>query len=131
MRSLLSEGQTIGLLLFDEPSAALDPTAEHGMDDGLLITFILIFGFHVRPLRTTEKPEREKNHDFLLSQVRPAHKARGPDSVRPKPSRRMFAHPILRYMNDSEIVEAGTHAELMLRGGEYAGLWNLQAQAFL
>ena len=30
MRSLLSEGQTIGLLLFDEPSAALDPTAEHG-----------------------------------------------------------------------------------------------------
>ena len=34
-------------------------------------------------------------------------------------------------MNDSEIVEAGTHTELMDRGGEYAGLWNLQAQAFL
>jgi len=34
-------------------------------------------------------------------------------------------------MNDSEIVEAGTHAELMRRGGEYAELWNLQAQAFL
>ena len=32
MRSLLSEGQNIGLLLFDEPSAALDPTAEHGTE---------------------------------------------------------------------------------------------------
>jgi len=66
MRSLLSEGQSIGLLLFDEPSAALDPTAEHGMDDGLLIAFILIFGFHVRPLCAAEKLERGKNHDFLL-----------------------------------------------------------------
>ena len=131
MRSLLSEGQSIGLLLFDEPSAALDPTAEHGKDDGLLIALVLIFGFHVRPLCTTEKFERGKNHDFFLSQVWSAHKARGPDSVRPNPSQRESAHPILRYMNDSEIVEAGTHAELMLRGGEYAGLWNLQAQAFL
>jgi len=34
MRSLLSEGQNVGLLLFDEPSAALDPTAEHGTHDG-------------------------------------------------------------------------------------------------
>lgn len=93
--------------------------------------FILILGFHVRPLRATEKLERGKNHDFLLSQVWSAYKARGPDSVRSKPPRREFTHPVLRYMNDSEIVEAGTHAELMLRGGEYAGLWNLQAQAFL
>ena len=37
MRSLLSEGQDIGLLLFDEPSAALDPTAEHGMGDQLAV----------------------------------------------------------------------------------------------
>lgn len=43
MRSLLSEGQSIGLLLFDEPSAALDPTAEHGTDDEPpLIVLILI-----------------------------------------------------------------------------------------
>jgi hypothetical protein len=34
MRSLLSEGQCVGLLLFDEPSAALDPTAEHGANGG-------------------------------------------------------------------------------------------------
>ena len=30
MRAVLSEGAKVGLLLFDEPSAALDPTAEHG-----------------------------------------------------------------------------------------------------
>lgn len=30
MRSVVSD-QSVGLLLFDEPSASLDPTAEHGM----------------------------------------------------------------------------------------------------
>ena len=30
MRAVLSEEAKVGLLLFDEPSAALDPTAEHG-----------------------------------------------------------------------------------------------------
>ena len=86
MRSLLSEGQSIGLLLFDEPSAALDPTAEHGMYDGLSITFILTLGFRVRPFRATEKLERAKDHDFLLSQIWSTHTPRGSDSVRSKPS---------------------------------------------
>ena len=30
MRAMLSEEERVGLLLFDEPSAALDPAAEHG-----------------------------------------------------------------------------------------------------
>lgn len=30
MRSVVSEDSQVGLLLFDEPSASLDPTAEHG-----------------------------------------------------------------------------------------------------
>lgn len=30
MRSVVSEDAKVGLLLFDEPSASLDPTAEHG-----------------------------------------------------------------------------------------------------
>jgi len=30
MRSVVSD-QSVGLLLFDEPSASLDPAAEHGM----------------------------------------------------------------------------------------------------
>ena len=30
MRSIVSENTSVGLLLFDEPSASLDPVAEHG-----------------------------------------------------------------------------------------------------
>ena len=30
MRSVVKEDETVGLLLFDEPSASLDPVAEHG-----------------------------------------------------------------------------------------------------
>lgn len=30
MRSVVSNDARVGLLLFDEPSASLDPTAEHG-----------------------------------------------------------------------------------------------------
>lgn len=30
MRSVVSDDSGVGLLLFDEPSASLDPTAEHG-----------------------------------------------------------------------------------------------------
>lgn len=30
MRSVVSKEEKVGLLLFDEPSASLDPTAEHG-----------------------------------------------------------------------------------------------------
>ena len=36
-----------------------------------------------------------------------------------------------RYMNDSVIVEAGTHDALMKKEGEYARIWMLQAEAFL
>ena len=34
-------------------------------------------------------------------------------------------------MNDAVIVESGTHNELIKKDGEYARLWNLQAQAFI
>jgi len=35
-------------------------------------------------------------------------------------------------MNESVVVETGTHEELMKReGSEYARLWHIQAQAFL
>ena len=30
MRSVVQDDSKVGLLLFDEPSAALDPAAEHG-----------------------------------------------------------------------------------------------------
>jgi len=44
MRAVLSEEARVGLLLFDEPSAALDPTAEHGTPRFVPFT----------PLRTVE-----------------------------------------------------------------------------
>ena len=34
-------------------------------------------------------------------------------------------------MNDSEVVEEGTHPKLMEKDGEYARIWKLQAQAFV
>ena len=34
-------------------------------------------------------------------------------------------------MNESVVVEAGTHEGLLKREGEYAKIWNLQAQAFI
>lgn len=36
-----------------------------------------------------------------------------------------------RYMNNSEILETGTHEQLLQRQGDYARIWKLQAQAFL
>ena len=38
MRAVLSEEERVGLLVFDEPSAALDPTAEHGRSRSVIVT---------------------------------------------------------------------------------------------
>ena len=42
MRAVLSEEERVGLLLFDEPSAALDPTAEHGTSKSTAFTSLKI-----------------------------------------------------------------------------------------
>ncbi|TFK85037.1 P-loop containing nucleoside triphosphate hydrolase protein [Polyporus arcularius HHB13444] len=97
MRSVVSEDTKVGLLLFDEPSASLDPTAEHDLFARL------------RELRG--------NKTMVFSSHRFGNLTRHAD--------------LILYMNDSVIVEAGTHDELMKRQGEYARIWMLQAQAFL
>jgi ABC-type multidrug transport system fused ATPase/permease subunit len=38
---------------------------------------------------------------------------------------------MIRYMDNASVVEAGTHEELRRSQGEYARLWELQAQAFM
>jgi ABC-type polar amino acid transport system ATPase subunit len=38
MRAVVSEEERVGMLLFDEPSAALDPTAEHGTSTSMAAT---------------------------------------------------------------------------------------------
>ncbi|KAI0791831.1 P-loop containing nucleoside triphosphate hydrolase protein [Abortiporus biennis] len=97
MRSVVSEDSTVGLLLFDEPSASLDPTAEHDL---------------FRRLR-----HLKGNKTMLFSSHRFGNLTRHAD--------------LILYMNDSRIIETGTHEELLKRDGEYARIWKLQAQAFL
>lgn len=97
MRSVVSDDSPVGLLLFDEPSASLDPTAEHDLFARL------------RELRG--------NKTMVFSSHRFGNLTRHSD--------------LILYMNDSQILETGTHEELLKREGDYARIWMLQAQAFL
>ncbi|KAF8264169.1 P-loop containing nucleoside triphosphate hydrolase protein [Lactarius quietus] len=97
MRSSTME-EEVGLLLFDEPSASLDPTAEHDLFSRL------------RKLRG--------NKTMIFSTHRFGNLTRHAD--------------LILYMNDSAIVETGTHEELLEHeGSDYGRLWRMQAQAFL
>ncbi|KAH9891331.1 P-loop containing nucleoside triphosphate hydrolase protein [Cubamyces lactineus] len=97
MRSVVPEDPKVGLLLFDEPSASLDPVAEHDLFNRL------------RELRG--------NKTMLFSSHRFGNLTRHAD--------------LILYMNESIIVEAGTHEQLLKQDGGYANIWNLQTQAFL
>ncbi|KIY65074.1 P-loop containing nucleoside triphosphate hydrolase protein [Cylindrobasidium torrendii FP15055 ss-10] len=96
MRSLSPE-KPVGLLLFDEPSASLDPVAEHDLFERLR---------HLRGDKT-----------MIFSSHRFGNLTRHAD--------------LILYMDNSVVVEEGTHAELVASGGEYAKIWNIQAQAFI
>ncbi|KAH9060046.1 HlyB/MsbA family ABC transporter [Lactarius vividus] len=97
MRSSTME-QEVGLLMFDEPSASLDPTAEHDLFSRL------------RKLRG--------NKTMIFSTHRFGNLTRHAD--------------LILYMNDSAIVETGTHEELLKHeGSDYGRLWRMQAEAFL
>ncbi|KAF8724831.1 hypothetical protein AX14_008579 [Amanita brunnescens Koide BX004] len=93
----LTPGSAVGLFLFDEPSASLDPIAEHELFERL------------RQLRG--------HKTMVFSSHRFGNLTRHADMI--------------LYMTDSEIVEEGTHTELMEKDGEYARIWKLQAQAFV
>ncbi|TFK24290.1 HlyB/MsbA family ABC transporter [Coprinopsis marcescibilis] len=97
MRSLLASETTVGILLFDEPSASLDPTAEHDLFERL------------RELRG--------NKTMIFSSHRFGKLTRNAD--------------LILYINNGSILEAGKHDDLMKIAGEYARIWNLQAEAFL
>ncbi|KAG1881164.1 P-loop containing nucleoside triphosphate hydrolase protein [Suillus subluteus] len=97
MRSLVSETESsAGMLLFDEPSASLDPTAEHDLFERL------------RKLRG--------NKTMIFSTHRFGN---------------LTQHADLILYIDETVQEAGTHHELMKKGGEYARIWNLQAKPFI
>ncbi|KAI0716184.1 HlyB/MsbA family ABC transporter [Cerioporus squamosus] len=97
MRSVVREDAKVALLLFDEPSASLDPAAEHDLFDRL------------RELRGSKT--------MVFSSHRFGNLTRHAD--------------LILYMDDSGIVESGTHEALVRDSGEYARLWRLQAQAFV
>jgi len=101
MRSVVADrendGSGVGLLLFDEPSASLDPTAEHDLFERLR---------HLRGNKT-----------MVFSSHRFGNLTRHADLV--------------LFMNDSTIIEEGTHDELIKKDGSYAKVWMLQARAFL
>ena len=136
MRAVLSEEARVGLLLFDEPSAALDPTAEHGASRSIayshlsqLTTAQTDLFTRIRKLRG-EKTMIFSSHRFGQL-TKPADLIMCVVVLIPIAGR-LVTHVLLsRYMNDSRVLECGTHSELMAKGGKYAELWNLQVQAFL
>lgn len=92
MRSVVSEDAKVGLLLFDEPSASLDPTAEHGTSH---IGSTCIGGSYTgRSLCTTARAARQQDDGLLLSPFREPHPARRPDFVRP-PANMSSPHSVL------------------------------------
>ena len=145
MRSM-SEEQKVGLLLFDEPSASLDPKAEQGMTS-ILMASAHVYGMLMwaiaavtlyRPVLATSRVARYQDDDILDAPVWGPYTTRRSRLVSP------FFHPIYnhdhviltdeyhRHLNESAVIEAGTHEGLMKReGSEYARLWHIQAQAFL
>jgi ABC-type thiamine transport system ATPase subunit len=75
MRSV-SEEQKVGLLLFDEPSASLDPTAEHGMIYSLTSIrsknadgAVWFFTACDRSVLAPSRVEREQDDDILDAPV--------------------------------------------------------------
>ncbi|KAH8834804.1 P-loop containing nucleoside triphosphate hydrolase protein [Flagelloscypha sp. PMI_526] len=88
---------SVGLLLFDEPSASLDPKAEHDLFQRL------------RQLRGSKT--------MLFSSHRFGNLTRHADMI--------------LYMDDSRIVETGTHEELVSEGGAYAEIWQLSIASLL
>ena len=70
MRTLSTE-RVVGLLLFDEPSASLDPTAEQGtiVPRRAPVSFVLIVP-PFRSLLTSPRATREQNDDVLDTPIR-------------------------------------------------------------
>lgn len=130
MRSLVSETE-VGLLLFDEPSASLDPSAEHGLSLRLFLTSLdrpaADLFQRLRKLRSAKT--------MIFSSHRFGQLTRHADlilCVISQSSAVIVTHGMhRRYMDDSSVVEHGTHDDLVKLNGGYARIWSLQAQAFL
>lgn len=97
MMRATSKDDRIGLLMFDEPSSAMDPIAEYSLFKTL------------RDIRGGKT--------MIFSSHRYGNLTRHAD--------------IVFYMKDGEILERGTHDELLKLDGGYAEMWKRQAEAFV
>ena len=136
MRSVVREDAKVGLLLFDEPSASLDPAAEHGeLTLVVLIPICTSLTDSCLPDLFDRLRELRGSKTMVFSSHRFGNLTRHSDLILYVESSSLSALAdsvcLGSYMNDSGIVESGTHAGLLDQEGEYARLWRLQAQAFI
>jgi ABC-type multidrug transport system fused ATPase/permease subunit len=111
-----SDRDRVGLLLFDEPSASMDPIAEYG--EPLSISIVPKHSGLIEPLELFETLRTiRKGKTMIFSTHRYGNLVQ-------------HASQII-FMKDSRVVESGTHSELIQLDGGYAKMWKLQAQAFL
>ncbi|EJD55676.1 P-loop containing nucleoside triphosphate hydrolase protein [Auricularia subglabra TFB-10046 SS5] len=87
---------SVGLLMYDEPSSAMDPIAEYSL------------------FKTLRRIRGGKT--MIFSSHRYGNLTRHAD--------------VVFYMKDGEILERGTHDELVKMDGGYAEMWKRQAEAF-
>ncbi len=83
------------LIIMDEPSSALDPSAEYQLNQEL------------------KRIAKDKTVVFISHRLSTAYDA-----------------DWIYMMKDGEIVEQGTHQELLKIGGEYCNMWTMQAKAY-
>lgn len=69
MRSVVSKEEKVGLLLFDEPSASLDPTAEHGERSNTLLMDLVLTSYF-RSLCSLARIARRQDYALLLTSLR-------------------------------------------------------------
>ena len=75
MRSVVSEETKVGLLLFDEPSASLDPVAEHGESYSVALGIVPSangWSDHsmYRPVQPATRTAREQDDALLVAPIR-------------------------------------------------------------
>jgi ABC-type multidrug transport system fused ATPase/permease subunit len=103
----------IKLLCVDEPSSALDPKGEHALFERLR--------------------ESEAGKTMVFVTHRFGHLTKYADLILYVLLCNSWLETditAIRCMKEGKVAEAGTHKELMDLDGEYAGLYNVQAQAF-
>ena len=92
MRAVVAEETKVGLLLFDEPSASLDPTAEHGtrfLPLSMRVRMVLTAGT-CRSVCAAAGAAREQDDGVFVAPFREPHETCGSDSVSAFIARRMY-----------------------------------------